>query len=250
MSTLLLRLAAPLQSWGIDSKFERRTTGHTPSKSGVLGLCAAALGYRRHEDEKLAHIANLRIGVRIDKPGTLLQDFHMAHEEAFWDANDRSKINRSKSGNSYLTTRFYIADAAFLVGLEGDDTILMEIDEALRSPMYPLYLGRRSCVPDGRISLGIVSYPLKEALEKQPVITRFQGSSSTMGSKPRIVIDHVAYRDKDGNAGYRLRDFPRSFNPSHRKYGFRSVREYESPVPLITKDHDAFAAAEEASECS
>ena len=31
MATLLLRLAAPLQAWGADSKFESRNTGRDPS---------------------------------------------------------------------------------------------------------------------------------------------------------------------------------------------------------------------------
>ena len=44
MSTLLLRLAGPMQSWGTDSKFDVRRTGREPSKSGVIGLVAAALG--------------------------------------------------------------------------------------------------------------------------------------------------------------------------------------------------------------
>ena len=38
MATLLLRLAAPLQAWGADSKFETRKTGREPTKSGVIGL--------------------------------------------------------------------------------------------------------------------------------------------------------------------------------------------------------------------
>jgi CRISPR system Cascade subunit CasD len=48
MSTLLLRLAAPIQAWGVD-KFERRGTERIPTKSGVIGLLAAALGRRRNE---------------------------------------------------------------------------------------------------------------------------------------------------------------------------------------------------------
>ena len=41
MATLLLRLAAPLQSWGSSSKFEIRTTEKMPTKSGVVGMLAA-----------------------------------------------------------------------------------------------------------------------------------------------------------------------------------------------------------------
>lgn len=54
MATLLLRLAAPLQSWGSDSKFETRKTDREPTKSGVVGLLAAALGLRRDDTEGLA----------------------------------------------------------------------------------------------------------------------------------------------------------------------------------------------------
>ena len=45
MAVLLLRLSAPLQAWGTEnSKFEIRKTGREPSKSGIVGLLAAALG--------------------------------------------------------------------------------------------------------------------------------------------------------------------------------------------------------------
>ena len=60
MATLLLRLAAPLQAWGADSKFETRKTAREPTKSGVIGLLAAALGLRRDETEPLTRLAQLR----------------------------------------------------------------------------------------------------------------------------------------------------------------------------------------------
>ena len=82
MAVLLLRLSAPLQAWGTEnSKFEIRKTGREPSKSGIVGLLAAALGIRRNEPEKLRELNALRIGVRIDRAGKLLRDFHMAHAE-------------------------------------------------------------------------------------------------------------------------------------------------------------------------
>ena len=104
MSTLLLRLAGPVQSWGIDSKFEVRRTENAPSKSGVTGLLAAALGIQRNED--ISSLNQLRLGVRTDQEGRLLKDFHTAHSEK----------------NSYITTRYYLSDAIFLVGLECEDT--------------------------------------------------------------------------------------------------------------------------------
>ena len=68
MAVLLLRLDAPLQSWGNDdSKFETRKTWREPSKSGVIGMIAAALGYKRYETEKILELYKLRFGVRVDR---------------------------------------------------------------------------------------------------------------------------------------------------------------------------------------
>ena len=132
MATLLLRLAAPLQSWGSDSKFETRKTDREPTKSGVVGLLAAALGLRRDDTEGLARLNGLRFAVRADQEGSLLVDFHTAKSR----------------DTSYVTYRHYLQDAVFLAGLESEDeALLRELEAALRHPVYPLYLGRRSCPP-------------------------------------------------------------------------------------------------------
>lgn len=132
MATLLLRLAAPLQSWGSDSKFETRKTDREPTKSGVVGLLAAALGLRRDDTEGLARLNGLRFAVRADQEGSLLVDFHTAKSR----------------DTSYVTYRHYLQDAVFLAGLESEDEALLRVLEAaLRHPVYPLYLGRRSCPP-------------------------------------------------------------------------------------------------------
>ena len=73
MAVLLLKLAGPLQSWGSASRFTDRGTQHEPTKSGVVGLLAAALGRRR--TASVDDLASLRFGVRIDQPGTLQDDF-------------------------------------------------------------------------------------------------------------------------------------------------------------------------------
>ena len=74
---LLIRLAAPLQSWGTVSRFSRRDTHSRPTKSGLIGLCAAALGHDRAEEEKLSELAAVRFGVRADHPGTPVRDYHV-----------------------------------------------------------------------------------------------------------------------------------------------------------------------------
>ena len=132
MSTLLLRLSSPMQSWGVKAKFNRRTTERAPTKSGVIGMIAAALGRRRNED--ISDLAALRFGVRTDSGGTLLRDYHTA----------------KSLEEPYVTHRYYLCDAVFLAGLEGDAALLHTIDAALGRPAFPLFLGRRSCPPGGQ----------------------------------------------------------------------------------------------------
>ena len=102
MSTLLLRLAGPLQAWGTESKFETRRTEREPTRSGVVGLLMAALGCRRDDAQTLRQLDRLRMGVRVDQPGELLRDYHTAHPI---------------KGAGYITNRYYLADAVFVVGL-------------------------------------------------------------------------------------------------------------------------------------
>ncbi len=210
MSTLLLRLAGPMQSWGTDSKFDVRRTQREPSKSGVIGLVAAALGISRQDRKTLAALACLRFGVRVDREGTLLRDYHTAHPE---------------KGSAYVTNRYYLADAVFVAGLESEDGALLEkIGEALVSPAFPLYLGRRSCPPTGRIFLGISPKPLEEALRE-----------NVPDSASWLVLDAKA-----GEPGGLQRDVPLSFNPNRREYGFRRVVSRS-----LHSEHDPMAELEE-----
>ncbi|MET8679990.1 type I-E CRISPR-associated protein Cas5/CasD [Streptomyces sp. NPDC004647] len=73
---LLTRLAAPLQSWGVLARFDRRDTLTRPTKSGVLGMCAAALGMDR--TDPVDHLAQIRFATRADRPGTPVSDYHTA----------------------------------------------------------------------------------------------------------------------------------------------------------------------------
>lgn len=204
MSTLLLRLAGPLQSWGIDGKYDRRGTERAPSKSGIIGLVAAALGRKRNEC--IEDLKSLRFGVRIDKEGTLLHDYHTARS----------------TKSAYVTQRYYLSDATFLVGLEGDDDILATIDNALRYPTYPLFLGRRSCPPEGRLLLGIrKGKNLIEALTDEPCLI----SNWSLRKQPAKIHLRIVTDADDTMNSYFQRDLPLSFNQDHRQFGFRRVCE-------------------------
>ena len=219
MSTLLLRLAAPMQAWGTDSKFDTRATGREPSKSGVIGLLAAALGIRRGDSSALAALNALRFGVRVDREGGLLHDFHMARSSA----------------SSYVTHRYYLCDAVFLCGLESDDHALLEqYAQALTHPAFPLYLGRRSCPPTLPLCLGIRDISLEEALRAEPPLVTGTGSM-------RLVMDAAP---EDRTAAL-IKDVPLSFSPVHREYTYRKYREQILPgTPQTEPEHDPFALLE------
>jgi CRISPR system Cascade subunit CasD len=208
MSTLLLRLAAPIQSWGTDAKFDRRGTERIPSKSAVIGLVAAALGRRRNEN--IEDLRSLLFGVRVDKEGKLLRDYHTA------------KSHRS----AYVTQRYYLCDAVFLAGLEGSEDFLAEIEHALHYPAFPLFLGRRSCPPEGKVSLGIRrGKTLLEALREEPwLLSEWAQRRESTRVHLRIVTD----AEDINNSAYFQRDLPLSFDQSHRKYGFRQVRQADT----------------------
>jgi len=123
MPTLLLRLVGPMQSWGTTSRFDQRDTGKEPSKSGVVGLLAAALGIDREKWTDLQPLTKLSMGVRHDRPGVPKRDY----QTAGCAANDTMiKADGKPSRDGVVSQRFYLADAAFLVGVEGDDRALLD----------------------------------------------------------------------------------------------------------------------------
>jgi len=165
MATVLLRLVGPMQSWGTTSRFDERDTGKEPSKSGVLGLVAAALGVDRHNWSDLEPLCGLRMGIRHDRPGVPKRDYQTAQRVI---SADGSKIHETA-----VTIRHYLADAAFLVGLCGEERALLErIHAALADPVWPLALGRKSYVPSEPIWMNdaVVDADLRKALTQWPAI--------------------------------------------------------------------------------
>lgn len=179
MSTLLLRLQGPLQSWGTSSRFDERDTQLEPSKSGVLGLVCAALG--RDRGEAIDDLVRLRMGVRVDQEGLLTRDFQTATGVAI--AADGSV----KDDRTVVSPRFYLADAVFLVGLQGDTVPLSHIHAACLRPAWALCLGRKSCVPSEPVFLpgGLVDDRLEIALQTWPNLV----SGSLVGEDTRVLLE-------------------------------------------------------------
>ncbi|MFE0422316.1 type I-E CRISPR-associated protein Cas5/CasD, partial [Streptomyces sp. NPDC058953] len=171
-AVLLIRLAGPLQSWGVRSAFNRRETSPEPTKSGVVGLLAAAAGVAR--EDPLGELPELRLGIRVDQPGTLLRDYHTVGDyrgrplpQSGVTAKGTQKPT-SPVKHTHVTTRYYLQDAVFLAAVAGPRALLSALDLALRAPAFPLALGRRSCPPTQPVSLGLRETGLEEALTEQP----------------------------------------------------------------------------------
>lgn len=208
MPTLLLRLAGPMQSWGTTSRFDQRDTGKEPSKSGVVGLLASALGIDREVwDDQLKALALLKMAVRHDRPGVLKRDYQTAQNII--------AANHSKVHETAVTTRDYLADAAFLVGLEGPDQSLLECAQsALQNPVWPLALGRKSYVPSEPIWLdsGIVNAPLLEVFASMPWMSHGEPA-------PKRLL--VSIESEDQSGALRMDQPLSSF--TERRFGARYV---------------------------
>lgn len=214
MNTLLLRLVAPLQSWGTQSRFTVRDTGLEPSKSGVIGLICCALGRPRFDP--LDDLASLRMGVRVDREGTMQRDYHIAQ--------DVLEAKGKGTKGSIPSNRYYLSNAAFLVGLESNDgTLLSTIQAALQNPVWAIFLGRKAFPPSAPVWLkdGLrTGVTLEKALGEYGWICRWNGDSSPLSV--RLVLEDV-------NGEQARTDVPISF--AERRFSSRRVATRLIPAP-------------------
>lgn len=165
---LALLLDGPIQSWGFTSRFTRRTTALFPTKSGVIGLLAAALGIDKQapdEPQQLQPLAALRCTTislpkkRSDRelPMLRLADYHTIGG-GYEKGTDAMKKPRAASGaplDTVLSERHYLLDARFGVLLEGPLPLLEQIAAKLRNPRWGLWLGRKCCIPASPLLVGV-----------------------------------------------------------------------------------------------
>lgn len=146
METTFLRLCGPMQSWGTTGRFDIRGTEPWPTKSGVVGLVAAAMGIDRHGD--VMSIAQLRMGVAVLSDNQLATDYQTAIMSA--------RSGPKQSDKTTQSWRSYIAGGDFVVSLTGEDDLIQKVNQAVSDPVWPLFLGRRSYAPTLPIATGHV----------------------------------------------------------------------------------------------
>lgn len=251
LSTMALRLAGPLQSWGSASQFNRRETDSEPTKSAVIGLLAAADGRRR--EDPIEDLLNLRFAVRVDQAGTLLRDYHTVSDFRGGDlrssevtAKGEQKRNRGKA--TAVTERFYLQDAVFVVALEGEHSLIEGLAEAIVSPGFPLALGRRSCVPTLPILLKNPSRASTWDHRPEDVLAELEWQAGLAArrrhereaSQPETISLSMTVDDPLGIG--RRTDVPVSFAPRSRGFTTRSVSSRWISCPTGLKPQETHAA--------
>ena len=219
---LLLRLSAPMQSWGVMSRFSRRDTGKEPSKSGVIGLLCAALGISRDEANRenpvFANLINLKMGVVVLREGILQSDYHTAQNIIKADGGIKE---------TELSTRFYLADADFVVGLAGGEKDPLEtIQAALKNPKWQLFLGRKAFVPDMPVYFreGILTSekPLEDFLRSGEFVEILQKYRDEFGERSGKSVTRQRLIIEDEQGSETRQDVPLSF--AARRFTNRRVK--------------------------
>ena len=155
---LALYLDAPLQSWGYQSRFDRRTSLSYPTRSGILGMLCAALGIGRSDTSSLTRLdESLSITVYTLSRPTMLTDYHTVGGGYDKKRQPQSVARTAdgKVGDTVQTYREYLEGARFGVAVAGSDGILADLCTALADPKWGVWLGRKSCIPASPIAQGL-----------------------------------------------------------------------------------------------
>lgn len=221
---LLLCLEGPLQSWGLRSRWDVRDTGDEPSKSGVIGLLGCAQGVPMGDRQLAMLDQQLLMGVRVERTGVRLTDFHTV----------TGRLQRADGGmkgslvdpTTVVSPRDYLMDAAFLVVLQGDASVLALCADALQRPRWPVYLGRKSCVPSRPVYEELVTTydSIREALVNHPWKRRSPSMSAQGQSPPQL---RCVIESREGGS---VRPDRIQSNPG-RLYGQRCVEVFHAPAP-------------------
>lgn len=221
-NTLFLRLEGPLQSWGERAHWTVRDTAPEPTKSGVVGLLACALG--QNLDGALRELSDhIRLGVRCDRSGAPLTDYHTVIGGVLSAQGTVKKTPSTGLVETVVSPRHYLCDASFLVAIQADETALIaQLARAVQHPSWPVYLGRKSCPPSRPLFEGTGRYPsLEAALVAWPL-------AGPAGSEPAARVRAVL--ECEPGAGTRRRDAVDV--PSRRTFGPRYTRDVQLIVPI------------------
>ena len=221
-NTLFLRLEGPLQSWGERARWSVRDSAPEPTKSGIVGLLGCALGVA--DDESLRAISQgVRMGVRCDRPGRRIIDYHTVgggyDHPMLLTAQGKPKISSGRP-HTEQTWRHYLSDASFLVAVQGEPDLIARLAEALQHPHWPIYLGRKACIPTRPPFDGVADFSdLETALAEWP----WRAPDGTTIAPPMEKVRAVLECPPSQDGAVRRRD--EIVSRSHRTFAPRYTRD-------------------------
>ena len=184
---LLVRLSSPLIAFGGETIDNFGVIRDFPALSMVTGLIANALGWDRGDDALHNRLQErLRMGARLEAPGSRLTDFQTAQlgaaDKAWttWGKVEERRGGAASYDSPHLRYRDYHADLTALLALRlepaNDSPTLDGVAQALDRPQRPLFIGRKPCLPVGRLVAGWVdAESVLQALQLAPLANGARG---------------------------------------------------------------------------
>lgn len=167
MDILLLRLKAPLMSFGdLDSSEELGPTMRHPGLSMIAGLIANALGHEHGESTLTQEIQDaMRMASLELTRGTIETDEQVASIAKDDTGFTTTGAPMERGGHPYSYRgalrrwKDYISggEIAVAVAFQSKRINLDEVEQALRRPARPLFIGRRCCLPSAPLVIGRVT---------------------------------------------------------------------------------------------
>lgn len=218
---LMLCLEGALQSWGEDSKWDLRDTADMPTKSGIVGILACAMGLERNDPMICELSEALTIAVREDRKGTRMLDYQTVTGNPLINAEGKKR----SLGNTFISPRQYIQDACFVVMIECNDSWRERIVYALKHPKWCVYLGRKNCVPSRPILLGITQdyANLPDALEHYPI--QDKRDSKTKDSVTLCRYESEIPNERDAAMSRQDVRLPRGYRQFTRRKVWRGIAQ-------------------------
>ncbi len=171
LDTIILRLSAPLMSFGGVVVDQNGFTRDFPAASMLTGLLGNSMGYFHQDFDKLNHLQNvLQFAVRCDNPGTKIIDYQTVNlgqefmVDTGWTTSNKVQERKgSVSESTHQRFRHYISNANYTIALtlriQNELLNLDKIEESLKNPARPIFLGRKCCIPSEPLFLMRIRAP-------------------------------------------------------------------------------------------
>ncbi len=218
-SFLAFQIDAPMQSWGVASRYQHRESESFPTKSGVTGVLAAALGIDKHapdEDEAIAPLADLKMTVlhapkQHKRSAQRLSDFHTVgggydRKDNFEKMHIVRTADGKVSAHAVITHRTYLTDTRFIVLLEGATSLLEQCATALENPKWGVWFGRKCCIPAAPL-LPTLAPSQEEALQKISNLLGLDQAAFAIGEGRREAALDGAWYQQDKPVSFGRREF-------------------------------------------